>query len=61
MIVQYHDEPYALWLQQRSKRGLNLQRFETLMLNITDWTLFWRSTSSMAVRPERTASRSAGC
>lgn len=39
-IVQYHDEPYALWLQSRSKRGLNLQRFETLMLNITDWTLF---------------------
>lgn len=39
-IVQYHDEPYALWLQQRSKRGLNPQRFEALMQKITEWTLF---------------------
>lgn len=39
-IVQYHDEPYALWQQFTSKGHVNTVRFETLLTRILDWNLF---------------------
>ncbi len=39
-MVQFHDEPYALWRQQTYKGGYNRERFDALMANITDWNLF---------------------
>jgi len=40
-MVQFHDEPFALWRQADSKKGkYNLERFETLLRNIADWNLF---------------------
>jgi hypothetical protein len=39
-MVQYHDEPYALYLQQR-KRGLyDANRWEQLLHHIENWDLF---------------------
>jgi hypothetical protein len=38
-IVQYHDEPYALWKQQRDKGRYNHDRLANLY-KISDWDLF---------------------
>jgi hypothetical protein len=40
-MVQYHDEPFALWRQASSKKGkYNQDRFDALLRNIQDWNLF---------------------
>lgn len=39
-MVQYHDEPFALWRQFTSKGSYNQQRFENLLGQIRDWDLF---------------------
>lgn len=39
-MVQYHDEPFALWRQFTSKGSYNKQRFEDLLGHIRDWNLF---------------------
>jgi hypothetical protein len=39
-IVQYHDEPYALWRQFEAKGEYNQDRLVTLLENIADWNLF---------------------
>ena len=39
-MVQYHDEPFALWRQAQSKGACNPQRFAALLSNISDWNLF---------------------
>jgi hypothetical protein len=39
-MVQYHDEPYALWRQVEAKGKYNQQRLSDLIDNIKDWNLF---------------------
>ena len=39
-IVQFHDEPYALWRQVASKGKFNQQRLTALLVAIRDWNLF---------------------
>jgi len=39
-IVQFHDEPYALWRQVQSKGKFNQERFGSLLSTIRDWNLF---------------------
>jgi hypothetical protein len=39
-MVQYHDEPYALWRQYDQKGSFNVARFDQLMQTIQDWDLF---------------------
>lgn len=39
-MVQYHDEPFALWRQLHRPQGINSQRLESLRQNIGDWDLF---------------------
>ena len=39
-IVQFHDEPYALWRQVASKGKFNEQRLTALLARIRDWNLF---------------------
>jgi hypothetical protein len=39
-MVQYHDEPYALWRQWKEKGVCNRLRWEALLGNIQDWNLF---------------------
>jgi hypothetical protein len=39
-IVQYHDEPYALWRQVQAKGKFNQERFSALSHTIQDWNLF---------------------
>ena len=39
-IMQYHDEPYAIFRQTTGKRGPNQERFDALLANIKDWDLF---------------------
>ncbi len=40
-MVQYHDEPFALWRQAESKKGkFSQDRFNALVRNIKDWNLF---------------------
>jgi len=39
-MVQYHDEPFALWRQTESKGKCNAERFDALLHNIKDWNLF---------------------
>jgi hypothetical protein len=40
-MVQFHDEPFALYRQAASKAGkYNRERFELLLKNIKDWNLF---------------------
>ena len=39
-MVQYHDEPYALWRQLQFKGHFNQERLETLLSTIEDWNLF---------------------
>jgi hypothetical protein len=39
-MVQYHDEPYALWKQFESRAQCDPNRFEKLLAAIADWELF---------------------
>jgi hypothetical protein len=39
-MVQYHDEPYALWRQLDFKGKFNQNRFDALLQKIKDWNLF---------------------
>ena len=39
-MVQYHDEPFALWRQFAAKGKYNQERFAALLTNIKDWNLF---------------------
>jgi hypothetical protein len=39
-MVQYHDEPFALYRQFQSKGKYNQDRFDTLLKVIVDWNLF---------------------
>lgn len=39
-MVQYHDEPYALWRQFQSKARISPARFDLLLAAIQDWNLF---------------------
>jgi hypothetical protein len=39
-MVQYHDEPYALWRQAEAKGKCNAERFAALLKSIQDWNLF---------------------
>ncbi|MBX3399480.1 MAG: hypothetical protein KF873_12120 [Gemmataceae bacterium] len=39
-MVQFHDEPYALYQQVKSKGSCNRDRFEALLTAIQDWNLF---------------------
>ena len=39
-MVQYHDEPFALFRQFEGKGTFSHQRFETLLTMILDWNLF---------------------
>ena len=39
-IVQFHDEPYALWRQVASKGKFNQQRLTAFLAGIRDWNLF---------------------
>jgi hypothetical protein len=39
-MVQYHDEPYALWGQVKAKGSCNQKRLAGLLGGIRDWNLF---------------------
>jgi hypothetical protein len=39
-MVQYHDEPFALWRQFKLKGRLNEERLAALLTSIRDWNLF---------------------
>jgi hypothetical protein len=39
-MVQYHDEPFALWRQFETKGSYNQDRWVTLLDSIKDWNLF---------------------
>jgi hypothetical protein len=39
-MVQYHDEPFALWRQFKLKGRLNEERLAALLSSIRDWNLF---------------------
>ena len=39
-MVQYHDEPYALWRQFASKGKFDRERLFTLLRSIRDWNIF---------------------
>ena len=39
-MVQYHDEPFALYRQFDSKGKFNQDRFNSLLTAIHDWSLF---------------------
>jgi hypothetical protein len=39
-MVQYHDEPFALWRQFSAKGKFSEERFSTLLTGIQDWNLF---------------------
>jgi hypothetical protein len=39
-MVQYHDEPFALWRQYETKGKYNADRFQSLLNGIKDWNLF---------------------
>jgi hypothetical protein len=39
-MVQFHDEPFALWRQVQSKGTYNQHRMDSLIVNIRDWNLF---------------------
>jgi hypothetical protein len=39
-MLQYHDEPIALWRQHLSKGKFNRRRLAALLTNIHDWDLF---------------------
>jgi hypothetical protein len=39
-MLQYHDEPFALWRQFEAKGKYNQERFAALLRAIQDWNLF---------------------
>lgn len=39
-MVQYHDEPFALWRQVETKGSYNSERMNGLIGHIRDWNLF---------------------
>ena len=39
-MVQYHDEPFALWRQFQSKGSFNQDRWAALLQKIGDWNIF---------------------
>lgn len=39
-MVQFHDEPYALWRQARNRGNFNQHRLNSLVDVIEDWNLF---------------------
>jgi len=39
-MVQYHDEPFALYRQVESKGSYNWERFNAMLNSIHDWNLF---------------------
>ncbi len=39
-MVQYHDEPFALWRQLEAKGRFNQTRLDALLTTIKDWNLF---------------------
>jgi hypothetical protein len=39
-MVQFHDEPYALWRQFAHKGTFNRERFDALLNAVRDWDLF---------------------
>jgi len=39
-MVQFHDEPYALWRQFEHKGSFNTKRCDALLNAIRDWNLF---------------------
>ena len=39
-IVQFHDEPYALWRQVQHRSQYDHARFDALLATIHDWDLF---------------------
>ena len=39
-MVQFHDEPYALWKQHESRGQCDSIRFDRLIESISDWDLF---------------------
>jgi hypothetical protein len=39
-MVQYHDEPFALWRQFEAKGKYHQDRLAALLKNIADWNLF---------------------
>lgn len=39
-IVQYHDEPFALWRQFVQRGHCSCERFQNLLTTIGDWHLF---------------------
>jgi hypothetical protein len=39
-MVQYHDEPFALWRQGQGKGKCNAARLTALLQNVQDWNLF---------------------
>jgi hypothetical protein len=39
-IVQFHDEPYALWRQLKHRGKYDRGRMEALLQNIRDWNLY---------------------
>jgi hypothetical protein len=39
-MVQWHDEPYALWKQFHAKGKYNQGRFDSLLQAVKDWSLF---------------------
>lgn len=39
-MIQYHDEPYALWRQVATKGTFNQRRLTDLLAAIRDWNLF---------------------
>ncbi|MFO0979577.1 MAG: hypothetical protein U0996_24460 [Planctomycetaceae bacterium] len=39
-MVQFHDEPFALWRQVESRGTYNQQRMAALLSHIKDWNLF---------------------
>ena len=39
-MVQYHDEPRALWRQAQTKGRCDQERFKTLLARIDDWNVF---------------------
>ena len=39
-MVQFHDEPFALWRQVEAKGKCNADRLDWLLRNIHDWNLF---------------------
>jgi len=39
-MVQYHDEPFALWRQFEAKGKFNQERLTALLTSIRDWNIF---------------------